>query len=244
MALPAPPTPLPDPGVAGASNVQFMLCSADWTITHPVTKVYGLDHLSGQIVTGLLDGIRMDDTTVGDDGTVDLPFPASFITIGLGFAVQIQTPYLDIGNPTIQGRRKDITAVTVRVDASAIPDIGSNQIDGGAQIPPQVDVVWDATYPAVTQNPDLTPETYTGPSGQLTTKLFSGDFRANIQAGWDERGQTAVQMTDPRPLAVTAVMPEVLEGDVPEQTYSEGKYGRAQQQPANPRPPGMWMLRA
>jgi hypothetical protein len=73
--------------------------------------------------------------------------------------------------------------------------------------------------------------------------LFSGDFRANITPDWNERGQVAIEQTLPLPLAVTAAIVEVLDGDVPEQTYSEKQFGRDQQQPAKPRGPGVWMLR-
>lgn len=219
--------------------VQFLVCDSHWTITQPQTLLYGLDHLAGLSVTGLLDGIPLEPTQVALDGTLTLPFPASSIVIGLGYPVQVQTPYLDTGNPTVQGRRKDIVAVTVRVDSSATPDVGSNQLDGGAQVPTTVDPPWVDMFPAVTTSPELLPVSYVGPSGQTTTKLFSGDFRANVQAGWDERGQTAVQQTLPLPLSITAVVPEVVEGDSSEQGYAQKNQGQQQGQ----RGPGPWMLR-
>lgn len=227
------------------ASTAFLICEpTDWTITQPTPRVYGLDHLAGQVVVGLLDGIPMAPLTVGLDGQLLLPIAASSIKLGLAFTVRVQTPYLDVGSPTVQGRRKDITGVTIRVDASAVPNIGSNQPDGGAQVPVSIDPPWLGLLPGVTQNPNLQPGTYVGPSGNVTTKLFSGDFRANITPDWNERGQVAIEQTLPLPLAVTAAIVEVLDGDVPEQTYSEKQYGRDQQQPAKPRPPGIWMLRA
>ncbi len=223
--------------------IRFLVCGPNWTITQPVSVVYGLDHLAGMTITGLIDGIVLPPTIVNTDGSLDLPFPASSIKLGLGFTAQVQTPYLDTGAPTIQGRRKDIVAVTVRVDTSAVPDSGTNQPDGGAQVPPSVGPPWVGMLPGVTQDPNLQPQTYIGPSGQVTTKLFSGDFRANTLPGWNEKGQVAVQQTKPLPLGLVACIPEGLEGDIPEQTYSEKSYGRDQQQPAHPRPPGAWMLR-
>ncbi len=206
-----------------------------------MAQVYGLDHLAGMTVTGLIDGAVLEPTVVGDDGRLVLPFPGSYITIGLGFPVQIQTPYLDTGNPTVQGRRKDTVAVTVRVVSSAAPDVGSNQPDGGAQTPPCIDPTWTEMFPAVSALPDLQPDSYTNPAGQLVTLLWSGDFRTNIQAGWDERGQTAVEQRRPLPLAVTAVMPEVLPGDLPDQQEKQKPDARSNGN--GPRGPGSWMIR-
>ena len=234
---PAPPEPYPP----GPGAVRFLLCTEDWTITQPTNIVYGLEHLAGLTVVGLLDGVPLAPTVVNDDGSVNLPFAASFITIGLAFTPQVQTPYLDVGNPTVQGRRKDITAVTVRVAASAAPQIGSNQPDGGARIPTQIAPPWTGMLPGVTANPNQQPGTYTGPSGQPTTMLFSGDFRANILPDWNEKGQVAVQQTLPLPLSVTAVVPELLDGDTAEQGYSQQQHDQNGQR--QPRPPGLWMLK-
>lgn len=240
-----PPAP-PSPYVPGPGAVRFLLCTQDWTISQPTNIVYGLEHLAGLTVTGLLDGVPLDPTVVNTDGSVNLPFAASFITIGLAFTPQVQSPYLDVGQPTTQGRRKDITAVTVRVNSSAAPQIGSNQPDGGAQIPTQVAPPWTGMLPGVTANPGLQPGTYVGPSGQMTTKLFSGDFRANILPDWNEKGQVAVQQTLPLPLSLTALVPEVLDGDAPEQGYTP-KQQQQERQDQNgqkqSRPPGLWMLK-
>lgn len=238
------PTEIVNYPTGNNTSTQFLICnSTDWTIKQPVNKVYGLEHLRGLYVTGLIDGIVLDPVIVGNDGAVTLPFFASCITLGLSFTVQVQTPYLDTGQPTIQGRRKNLTAVTVRVDSSAAPELGSNQPDGGAEVPTATGPVWTGMQSgAVTQDPNQVPERYTGPSGQLTTKLFSGDFRVNIQTGWNEKGQTAVQQKLPLPLSIVALVPEGLEGDLPEQTYRDRQQGGRQQGQQAPRGPGMWML--
>lgn len=230
-------TSVPPPPPPGTGHTTFLVCGNDWTISQPKTQLYGLDHLIGQLVVGLADGTPIGPLFVQLDGSVALPFPASFVTLGRSFSVQLQTPYLDIGNPTVQGRRKDITAVTVRVDASAAPFTGTNQPDGGSFTPTQVDPPWTNMQPSVTQDPPQFPTTYVGPSGQTVTQLFSGDFRANLQPGWDERGQVAVQQTLPLPLAVVAIVPEVLQGDLPEQTYAPQPGGQGEG-----RGPGPWML--
>lgn len=231
----------PSSAVQTGGTWSFLACADKWTVARPTIKVYGLDHLVGLSVTGLVDGIVLPPTVVAADSSVTFPFEVSNIKIGLPFTAQVQTPYLDTGNPTVQGRRKDIVAVTVRVDSSATPDVGSNQPDGGAQVPPAIAPPWTNMFPAVTADPDIVPTSYLSPAGQPVTKLFSGDFRANIKADWDERGQTAVQQTQPLPLSVVAVIPEVLEGDTSEQTYSDKQRGNGGQ--GDRGAPGMWMLR-
>lgn len=218
-------------------NQQFLVCGNDWSIAPTQGVLYGLDHLVGQPVVGLADGVPIGPLTVQSDGSVILPFPASLVTLGRGYTVQLQTPYLDIGNPTVQGRRKDISAATVRVDASAAPMVGSNQPDGGSFTPTQIGPAWTNLQPSVTQDPQQFPGTYVNPSGQTVTLLFSGDFRANLQPGWDERGQLAVQQTLPVPLAVNALIPEALMGDLPEQGISPPPQGRGEAQG-----PGLWMI--
>lgn len=230
------PTPTPPPPAPSG----FLVCNNAWTIAQPKSRLYGLDHLIGREVVGLADGVPVGPLTVAADGSVTLPFAASYVTLGLNFTVQLQTPYLDTGNPTIQGRRKNITAATIRVDASAAPFTGTNQPDGGSFTPTRVDPVWTNMQPSVTQDPEQFPETYVGPGGQTVTQLFSGDFRANLQPGWDTRGQIAVEQTLPLPLAVTAIEPEALFGDLPEQTISLPQGG--QEPPQESRGPGMWML--
>lgn len=205
-----------------------------WTYTTPVTTVTGLMHLVGMEVIGLADGIPVGPFTVSPTGTVTLPFKASNIKIGLGFAAQLQSVYLDVqGGVTVQGRRKTVTAVSVRVNSSYDVQIGTNQPDGSAQSPQQIAPAWS--------NMSLAPNlgsSYLSPAGQLVTVPFTGDLRTPVLANWAKPGQVAVQQTLAIPLNVTAFLPEYLEGDIPE-------IGYPQEPPKKdgPRGPGMWQLR-
>ena len=210
-----------------------------WSLTTPTATVTGLQHLAGHYVTGLADGVPIPPTLVGNTGTITLATPASAITVGLAFTAQVQTPYLDTNQtPTIQGRRKTITAVTARVEASAGLQYGANQPDGAAQVPPQVAPTWSNMVVCPDQG-----ATYTSPNGATVTQLWTGDLRIPISAAWDKRGQVAVQQTGPLPMQITAIMPETLDGDAPEAGYSEQpsqqKRGGEQQ---GAKGPGLWML--
>ncbi len=214
--------------------------SGAWTLTQPTSVVYGLGHLIGLTVTGLADGIPIPPQIVSDAGSVTLARPASNIVVGLGFTAQFQSPYIDVsGGATVQGRRKTITAVTGRVEASSMLQIGSNQPDGAAQAPPVIAPTW--TGMLVAPEPDQAP-TYTAPGGGTVQKLFTGDIRIPINAGWDKRGQIAIQQVNPVPLSLTAIIPEFLEGDTPEVGYPPSQ-GGGRKDGQQPRAPGPWMLR-
>lgn len=201
------PTPLPQP--AGA-----------WSISPNVTTVTGLLHLAGAQVVGLADGVPIGPLTVSATGTVTLPFAASDIKLGLGFTAQVQSVYLDTGaQPTVQGRRKAITAVTVRCEASSPMQAGANQIDASAQSPPPLFATWSGLA-SLPSSPTQLPATYQSPGGQTVQPPFTGDLRIPIPSDWKRPGQVAVQQLGPQPLNLLALIPEGLEGDTPEQTYT------------------------
>lgn len=193
-----------------------------WSLSQPVSTVRGLDHLAGQQVVGLADGVPIGPLTVSGAGLVTLPFTASRIILGLGYTAQIQSVYLDTGQPTIQGRRKAIYAVTTRLEASAVPDVGANQVDTAALRPTALYADW--TLPS-TPAPAGGPETYQSPGAQTVTDLYTGDVRVAIPAGFDRRGQVAVQQTRPLPLNLIALVPEIVPGDEVEIGYSQRPSG-------------------
>lgn len=207
-----------------------------WSIRSQITVVGGLPPYSDDwLVAGLADGVPigpLNVTAAGGSaaigGEVTLPFPASAIKLGLGFGVQVQSVYLDAGNPTVQGRVKSINAVTCRVQNSAPLMAGANQTDVSAQNPSPLVAPWPNLSPAPA-TPDLLPPTYISPgtlllpaSEQQTVQPpFTGDIRVNVPASWRRRGQVAAQQSLPVPLNLLAFVPEADEGDMPEMGYAQ-----------------------
>jgi hypothetical protein len=189
----------------------------DWTMTKPITQFY-LPQLVGFDITGLADGQIIPIQTVPANGLVTLAQPASQIIVGLPFQAQLQSTYLDAGEPTIQAQRKKIAEVSVRVEQSAGFQIGGNQPDGSVQSPQTLFEPWqnmaDAPNPAMQQ--------YNAPF----QPLFTGDIRVPIQVGFGTRGQVAVQQLSPLPLQVLDYVPEVLGGDKPAQEAPAKQRGR------------------
>jgi hypothetical protein len=217
--------------------------SGAWTIAAPVVTL-NAPHLAGMTLVGLADGVPISGLLVAANGTVTLPFAASNVKVGLPFLPQFQSPYAN-GAQIVQGARKMIPAVTIRLAASGSFQIGTNQPDGAAQDPPQLGPIWTGMNAANVMNStggQQPPITYLSPAGQKVTQLWTGDLRVDGTAvsGWQSKGQVAVQQTLPLPLEVVACMPELLPGDLPEVTYQQGAQQSGGQNA--PRPPGPWMI--
>jgi hypothetical protein len=208
QTIPNDPNNTPVPAAPGA-----------WSLLGQLTTVTGLGYLNGKSVVGLADGIPIGPFTVAN-GSVTLPFVASLVTIGLGYTQQIQSLYLAASQPTEQGRRKIIKAVTARVAASGWPYAAANEADGSAQDPPRIAPVWTGLQPLRPSPPGTAPPTYQTASGQTVTPLYTGDLRVNIGSTWRKPGQIAIQQTLPLPINLTAIVPEYLEGDAPETAIS------------------------
>jgi hypothetical protein len=102
---------------AGAPNIPGIVLprveQGDWSMTAAVTTVGGLDHLNDSVVQVLADGNVQTPKTVVD-GCIVLDEPATKIITGQGFTAQLQTLRLEVKQPTSQGARKLIAAMTIR----------------------------------------------------------------------------------------------------------------------------------
>lgn len=192
------------------SGVPAVAASGDWTMSTPVTSVGGLYHLAGMTVTGLADGNVIAPQTVSATGGITLSTPATAVTVGLGYPAQLQTVYLDGGQPTIQGQRKKVAAVTVRMEASRQLVAGANQTDGSTLSPAQIAPSWPAQNFTVVQDKGVMPY------NDVTQPLFTGDSRVILSGGFQTPGQVAVMQTNPLPMQILSLEVEGWEGDQPE----------------------------
>lgn len=159
-----------------------------WTITAPITTVSGLDHLEGEIVAILGDGNVFPNQVV-TNGEVILSQPCSKITVGLPYTAQLQTLYLDTGEPTIQGKRKNIIAMSIRVDQTRGLEAGP-------------------TFDDLTAYKDRDLNTIGQP-----IELFTGDQRLIVGGGWTTEAQMCVQQSNPLPATILGLIPEIQLGD-------------------------------
>ena len=162
----------------------------NWTISTPFTTFIGLDHLEGQTVSILADGSVVTPQVV-TNGSIILPQPASKVIVGLGFTAQLQTMYLDVqGGDTVQGKRKKINALSVRV-------ANTRGLWAGRTF---------ETLVPIKELSSLTPMNQPSP-------LVTGDERVIMDPLWDVPGQICIQITDPLPATILGVIPEITIGD-------------------------------
>lgn len=168
------------------------------------TTFSGAQHLGGQVVTGLADGVVINFTmplsgtfVFGGGGTPGLTAiaSASIVTVGLSFLPQLGTLPLDLGEPTVQGKRKKVSAITVRV-RNALGLTAGRNIDSG-QVPMQ----------------DLVLGNVGTMSNQIVTGLVTGDARTIVDPQWDVFGQYYIQQPNPYPASILGVIPEIEVGD-------------------------------
>lgn len=161
--------------------------SGEWSFDTPVTTVSGLDHLNGMYAGALADGLPVAPQVVVG-GSITLPQPATKVIAGLPYQAQLQTLRIDLGEPTVQGKRKNIPAVTVRsansLGLKAGPDFAHLTEIKDLQIP------------------------YTPP-----IRMVTGDSRVIIQSIWKVDGQLCFQQDPPLPVSILGIIPEVVGGD-------------------------------
>lgn len=160
----------------------------NWTLDFPVTTVGNLNYLEGQTVTGLADGLVIPPVVV-NNGAISIPNPSTKIIVGQPFQCQLQTLYLDTGDPTIQGKMKFLPRVTIILNQSR-----------GLKIGPTFDRLVECAYP---------PDAGEG----IPPPLFQGDFRENLLSDWNVQGQICLQQDYPLPSSVLGLVPEVIVGD-------------------------------
>ncbi|HWU40054.1 MAG TPA: hypothetical protein VN203_20585, partial [Candidatus Acidoferrum sp.] len=145
----------------------------------------------------LADGAVITPFVMPASGSFTLPAPHSLVTIGVGFTAQLQTLAIDLGEPTVQGKRKKITAVTVRCANTLGLQIGG-----------------DAT--ALVLMKDLQFGNVGSATNTAVTGLVTADARTIIDPRWSVPGQYFIQQSQPYPASVLGVIPEITVGDTTE----------------------------
>lgn len=185
----------------------FPQAGGTWAIWEPVTTVTGLTQLVGQNVTGTADGAVVPPTTVSASGSVTLSSPASKITLGLAFLPQLVTLPLDLGEPTVQGKRKKIAGVTLRVADTLGLQIGTSFANAVTCKDLQLGNIGSMSNQKVV---DLV-----NPSTTVNLEPGAGDSWTIMDQLWQEAGSYCIQQNLPYPATILGAMPFVVVGDSP-----------------------------
>lgn len=158
----------------------------------PTTVLSGLDHLNGRTVAVLGNGVPLGQFTV-TAGSVTLPVPVTQAVAGLPYSCKLQTMQLDLGNEmqTVQGRRKRVSAATIRVRDTTGIKVGT-------------------TFSTLTP---FIPNISSTDIMTTSLDLYTGDQRIIIDPSYNTHGQVCVQQDFPLPVTVLGIIPEVVAGD-------------------------------
>lgn len=150
------------------------------------TTVSGLSHLIGRTVTVLADGlVPTGPFVVGIGGTITIPTAATRIMAGLPIVADLETLDLDIQGTEIRAKRKKVPNVTVLVEDSARGFyVGPN----AAKLSLTRRESWD------------------------TSLTVTDAVEAVISTTWSQSGRVFLRHTDPTPLTVLGIIPNVDAG--------------------------------
>lgn len=149
------------------------------------TIIGGLDHLVGRTVNVLADGLPQGPFVVGVTGEVTLTTAAANAKIGLPIVADLETLDLDIQGTEIRAKRKKVANVTVLVEASA----------RGFYV-----------------GPNASKLSLTRPESWDTSETIDGAVEAIISTTWSQTGRMFLRHTDPTPLTVLGIIPNVDAG--------------------------------
>ena len=173
------------------NNTPIPAASGQWSINPVNTTFSGLDHLNGCLVSILADG-SVQTPQIVVNGSITLQTGASFVTIGLGFQAQLASLYLDVGSQqTVQGKRKSVPAVTIRMVNSRGIKAGQGSFANVVEIKQRGNAIF---------------------AGQ-PIPLFTGDERIILNPTYNKTGQVFIQQDYPLPATVLGIMPEINVGD-------------------------------
>ncbi|MBO6782240.1 MAG: hypothetical protein JJ899_03065, partial [Alphaproteobacteria bacterium] len=166
----------------GVDGTEFGAYASGGQVRKAVSAVAGLEHLDGETVSVVADGLVHADATVSS-GSLSLEAPASRVHAGYGYPTEIETLRFEGRSPngTVQARTKRIDHVTLRLHRSrggrAGPDPGTLddiELASGASI--------------------------TGAA------LFSGDRAMAFPAGFGIDGRVVVRQDEPLPFTLLGVI--------------------------------------
>ena len=170
----------------------MMDCAMHGEDITPAINTATVPHLAGQEVEVLADGRRIPGLTADENGVVTWDVPAENVCIGLKYKSVWELPNIELQlqDGTMQGRRKKVSEVILRLDNSLGGRVGMNTA--------KTDVIkYDELL-----NQDVT--------------LYSGEKLVPVPntpgGGFNDYGRVVVTSEDPYPLSIASVVRAVVPG--------------------------------
>jgi hypothetical protein len=170
------------------SAIPASLRSATATWSWARNTLAGLDHLEGKIVSVLADGyVQAQQVVTG--GAITIDPPAVIATVGLPITADAETlPIVINSSETIRGNLKLVSVLRVLVNETRSVWAGPDE---------------DHLYEAKTRT---VADQYAQPN------LVTGLVELRLASTWERNGSVLIRHTDPTPIGLLALMPEVHVG--------------------------------
>jgi len=154
-------------------------------------SVTGLDHLEGQTVSVLANGSTHPDRTVSS-GAITLARSSTSVKVGLSYTSLLQTMRLDAGsqNGTSQAKTKRIFNIAIRLYESVGVEVGPNL-----------------------SNMEAIPFRSSANPMDEAIPVFTGDKEVEFRGNYETDGFIYVRQTQPLPLTVLSLYPELITND-------------------------------
>lgn len=164
----------------------------------PATTITGLEHLVGQTVQALADGVYAGTFTVSASGTITLLSAAGVVQVGLpmggsattGAALGLLRPEAGAANGTAQGKVKRVESIILRL----------HQAGSGLYFGAEDDF---------TKMDPLLMKDGQDPSGTAITLLDGDTKELPLNVGYGQTGHVTLRHVEPLPCTVVAVMQNV-----------------------------------
>ena len=155
------------------------------------TTITGLDHLEGQTVSVLANGSTHPDRTV-TGGSITLARSSTKVKVGLPYTSILQTMRIDAGsqNGTSQAKTKRIYNITVRLYESIGVEVGPNL-----------------------SNMETIPFRSSAQLMDTAIPVYTGDKEVEFRGNYETDGYIYVRQTQPLPLTVLSLYPELVTND-------------------------------
>jgi hypothetical protein len=155
------------------------------------TTISGLDHLEGQTVSVLANGATHPDRTVSG-GSITLARSSTKVKVGLKYTSLLQTMRLDAGaqNGTSQAKTKRIFNISIRLYESV-----------GVEVGPDLN------------NMESIPFRSSATPMDQAIPVFTGDKEVEFRGNYETDGFIYVRQTQPLPLTVLSLYPELITND-------------------------------
>lgn len=169
--------------LVGMDSTAFGLYTGGGAVTQVANHVTGMNYLLGNTVTAVGDGAVILEPTVVTSDTINFPYYANLITIGIPYKTTIQptNPVLSSQGATTRGMPQKLNRLTISLYESMGGEYGVND---------------ERMYPI----------TYGPGSLSNTPAMTTGEVTRDIDCDWTEESTLYITQSEPLPFTIRGMV--------------------------------------